>query len=91
MNTYNFIVYQNESGLVQQVTNTTVPNLPKIPKEDGVTAIHVGFYNDVTDTYYDPETGKFYEDAEKTLEISEPANYTKPVPEPVVEATASAE
>jgi len=77
MEKYNFIVYQNESGLIQQITNTSLPNLPFIPIEDGVTAIHVDFYNDVTDCYYEPLTGKFYEDEEKTLEISDPATYKK--------------
>ncbi len=76
MNTYNFIVYQNESKLIQQITNTPVPSLPFIPDEDGVTAVHVDFYNpDIVDCYF--VDGKFYEDAELTKEIAEPAMYER--------------
>lgn len=79
MEKYNFIVYQNDTGFIQQITNTNVPNLPPIPEEDGVTAIHVDFYNDVTECYF--TDGKFYEDAELTVEITDPANYVKPIVE----------
>ena len=48
MHNYNFIVYQNETGMVQQVTSTPCSNLPAIPEEDGVTAVHVDFFNDIT-------------------------------------------
>ena len=83
MNKYNFIVYQNETGFIQQITNTPAPNLPMIPEEDGVTAIHVNFYNpEIVDRYF--VEGKFYEDAELTIEITDPANFTIPYipPEP---------
>lgn len=83
MDKYNFIVYQNETGFVQQITNTPAPNLPMIPEEDGVTAVHVNFYNpEIVDRYF--VEGKFYEDAELTIEITDPANFTVPYipPEP---------
>ena len=79
MEKYNFIVYQNETGLIQQITNTSASNLPRIPKEDGVTAIHVDFFNDITDCYYNPKNGKFYVDEAKTEEIVNPATYERPV------------
>ena len=79
MEKYNFIVYQNENGFVQQITNTNISDLPMIPEEDGVTAAHVNFYNDITESYYEPATGKFYADEAKTEEIADPATYVKPV------------
>lgn len=80
MNKYNFIVYQNGTGLIQQITNTPFSNLPLIPKEDEVTAIHIDFYNDaIIDCYYESLTGKFFEDEEKTLEIFNPSIYIKPI------------
>lgn len=78
---YNFIVYDNETKFVQQITSTTAPNLPFIPEKDGVTAIHIDFYNeDISGCYY--ADGVFYEDAELTVVITDPATYVKPYVEP---------
>ena len=92
----NYIMYENETGLIRQLASFPSLIPTEILEEDDLTVVSVNFYNDVTGCYYDPLTGKFYEDAEKTVEISDPANYKKPVPEPVedmhtLEATASAE
>lgn len=78
MEKYNFIVYDNKTGFIQQMTNTGASYLPTIPVSDPVTAIHVNFFNDnITECYYDSETRKFYEDAEKNIEIMDPSTYIK--------------
>ena len=92
----NYIIFENETGLIRQLASFPSSISTETLEEDGMTVASVNFYNDVTGCYYDPLTGKFYEDAEKTVEISDPANYTKPVPEPVedmhtLEAAASTE
>ena len=70
---YNFMIVRQD-GFIQQITNTGRPNLPKVPEH--LTAVSLGFYNPkLIACYYD--NGKFYEDAEKTKEIVDPANYVK--------------
>ena len=70
---YNFIVHTTD-GFICQTTNTECPFLPELPKDSGLIIVRIDFYNgNMSGCWY--KDGKFYKDAEFSIEITDPVNF----------------